>query len=156
MRKKKLFYTASFLFACLFIFSVPVCYALIGGSSIKEIEQANQPKQGAEPVVIPKPILEYTSGSLRDPFKPYIVKEETKATEYRSTQEPPPKLAIQGIIWGGSLPQAIINNTVVKVGDIIEEARVLEINKEGVTVFFKSRQYKLASPGLSGGAQTPE
>jgi hypothetical protein len=53
---------------------------------------------------------------------------------------------VQGVIWGTELPQAIINNKVVKVGDTIEEVRILDIQKGGITVFYKSRNYTISSP----------
>jgi sRNA-binding protein len=152
--QKKLFLITILLLAGVFIFSVSTCLAIIGAASIREAEKFEQPKQQFEkPATIEKPVLQYTSASMRDPFKPYIVKQAKKTSEYIPTQEsrvPPPKLTVQGIIWGSDIPQAIINNSVVRAGDTIEEARILEINKEGVKVFFKNRQYLLSSPGSSG------
>jgi hypothetical protein len=97
---------------------------------------------------IVRPHIEYETKDLRDPFQSPEKKED--ATEQISQEEdniqPLPSLTIQGIVWGGSLPQAIINNKVVKVGDMIEEARIISINKDGVTVFFGNREYNLSSP----------
>lgn len=154
-RKKQISLAGGILFIWLVIYPDSGCYAIMGGGDLREIEEANVQKQFVEPVVIERPAAGYTSDSLRDPFKPYLQREEKGAPSGESPgEEIPPDLVVQGIIWGSSLPQAIINNTVVKVGDMIEEARILEISKEGVTVFFKNRQYKLGSPGLSPGVNS--
>jgi hypothetical protein len=53
---------------------------------------------------------------------------------------------VQGVIWGGIMPQAIINNKIVNIGDVIEGAEVIEISKKGVTLLYKKRKYTLPSP----------
>jgi hypothetical protein len=53
-------------------------------------------------------------------------------------------LIVQGLIWGGSFPQAIVNNKIVKVGDTVDGANVTAIDKDGVTVLFQEREYKLS------------
>jgi len=97
-----------------------------------------------------RPNVEYTADGLRDPFEDYLIIEEAApALQEGLKQEvslPLPSLSIQGIIWGGRFPQAIINNKVVKVGDTIEGARITDINKNGVLVFFENREYNLSSP----------
>ena len=87
---------------------------------------------------------------LRDPFQPpeeLEVKKEQIPPEPVQV-EPLPSLTIQGIVWGSSLPQAIINNKVVKVGDTIEGVRITDINKNGVTVFWANQEYNLSSPAV--------
>lgn len=88
--------------------------------------------------------VEYKGEGLRDPFKG--ASQEGLARMVNATA---PTLEIQGIIWGGRLPQAIVNNKVVKVGDTVQEARIIDINKEGVTVFFGGAQYTILSPAVS-------
>ena len=94
---------------------------------------------------------EYKAKDLRDPFQLFKIEEKEKpeeqeqVTEEKVEEVPLPDLKIQGIVWGGSLPQAIINNKVVRVGDTIEEVRITDINKSGVTVFFKNGQYNLTT-----------
>ena len=50
------------------------------------------------------------------------------------------------MIWGGSFSQAIINNKVLKIGEIIDGVRITEISKNGIVVLFDNQLYKLASP----------
>lgn len=100
-----------------------------------------------------KAAVEYKAENLRDPFMGYLPKPKDLGTGPGKDREPviaPPQirplppLTIQGIIWGGKFPQAIINNKVVKTGDFIDEVKIIEINKEGITVSFDNRKYVLS------------
>ena len=93
----------------------------------------------------------YTASELKDPFKDYIT--PTKAelgTTFPSGEEKsfkqPPLFNVQGIIWGGPLPMAIINNKVVKEGDILDEAKIIKIDKEGISFFYYGEEYKILAP----------
>lgn len=95
---------------------------------------------------ISRPVVEYKSGSLRDPFQAPTEKKETKAAqEVQEKQERKTtiliqpgsdmgNLKVQGIIWGGKMPQAIINDQVFSVGDSIEGSEILDIDKNGITL----------------------
>jgi hypothetical protein len=37
----------------------------------------------------------------------------------------------------------------MKIGDTIEKARIIDITKEGVAMFFGGREHVLSSPGMS-------
>jgi type II secretory pathway component PulC len=97
--------------------------------------------------IIQRPNVEYASEGLRDPFQGSIRKEDSsnKETPVEVTQaeRPLPSLTIQGVVWGGDFPQAIINNKVVKAGDNIEGAQIIEINKDNIILFYANQQYKL-------------
>ena len=54
-----------------------------------------------------------------------------------------PALTVSGIAWGGSYPRAIINGKIVKIGDTIEGAEILEIKKEGVVVSYKGQEFTI-------------
>ena len=56
-------------------------------------------------------------------------KTEAAAPEVKTTD-----LKLQGIFWGNSNPQAIINRKIVSVGDQVEDAEVETITKESVTL----------------------
>jgi len=108
--------------------------------------QAVSPAQKEEAISVAN--IEYKSGGLRDPFS--VTSEEKEEEETKVVQQaaakPLPPLIVQGIIWGGNLPQAIINNTVLRVGDTIAEVKIVRIDKEGVEVFYSGRSYLLSSP----------
>jgi len=88
--------------------------------------------------------IEYKSEDLRDPFQEEKIEIEEQPQVQIET-EPLTGFQVQGIVWGGGFPQAIINNKVVRVGDTIEEVRITDINKSGVTVFSGNRQYNLST-----------
>ena len=101
-----------------------------------------------------RPLLEYTSGGLRDPFQTYITQEKKVDTQAQViTDLPKPEtnfsgLKVQGIIWGTKMPQAIINDRVYIVGDKIEESEILSIDKKGVNLSSaKEGVVSLAAPG---------
>lgn len=89
----------------------------------------------------------YNATALRDPFQDWLLEEKEKAVEEKFKEKPFPKFFIQGIILTEDLPMAIINNTIVKVGDKLEEAEVIKIDKEAVTFFYYGKEYKVSAPG---------
>lgn len=58
-------------------------------------------------------------------------------------QEPPPSLTVQGLIWNSKRPQAIINNQVVDIGDTVQEAKVLAIEKFKIRVLYRGKEFDL-------------
>jgi len=115
--------------------------------------ESAQPKEGAlrqEAIIRPK--IEYTAQGLKDPFQSFVSGKETISViaESQPVVKPLPVLIVQGLIWGGDFPQAIINNKVLKKGDSIEEAEVVAIEKEGVTLLYAGKMHKLPSPSVMG------
>ncbi len=53
-----------------------------------------------------------------------------------------PSLQLQGIFWGQK-PQAIINRQILSVGDKIEQAEVVSVTQEGVTLSFNGQEFHL-------------
>lgn len=109
-------------------------------------------EEAAAEGVIVRPVVEYKSGKLRDPFRTYFVKEEIKESSQENLDLPKPefdlsKLKVQGIVWGGRSPQAIINGQVLSVGDLIEGAQIVSIEKKGITLSFVGAIFDLAAPG---------
>ena len=98
-------------------------------------------------VIAKRPVQNYKKGEYRDPFQGLI--EESSATR-GAVETPMPTLVVQGVVWGTSLPQAIINGQVMKIGDTIEKARIIDITKDGVVIFFGGREHTILSPGMSG------
>lgn len=113
----------------------------------KKMEQTEKTKDVSAGIARPR--VEYKAGDLRDPFQGAVVEDKASGEERQSSeaaQKTPPSLTVQGIIWGGKFPQAIINNKVVRVGDTIEGVSVVSIDKEGITIFFGGAQYNLLAP----------
>jgi hypothetical protein len=97
-----------------------------------------------------RPQVEYKASSLRDPFKEDILKKDKPETDIKSSALAPtvslPKMDVQGLIWGGNFPQAIINNKVYKVGDVIDGAQIKDIAKDGISLNFSGGEVKLPAP----------
>ena len=66
--------------------------------------------------------VEYTAEEVSDPF---AAQTEEPVQKEEVPKKPLPEFKIQGLIWGCKLPQAIVNNKVVMVGDTLEEARMM-------------------------------
>lgn len=134
----------------LFIFLLTGEDAFSVGQEFQAMKALQQSEDGPE-TVISRPRMEYKAEGLRDPFEgalkePAPVKEEQLPQPVSQT---PPPLSVQGIIWGGNFPLAIINNKVVKVGDTLEGAEILNISKEGVTIKFTGNTFNLMSPSAA-------
>ncbi len=114
----------------------------------KDIEEMVGEKKPASQEVIVRPKVEYKASDLRDPFQgPFAPKETPVAGPgVLSAPQVSPSLEVQGIIWGGGFPQAIINKKVVKIGDTIEGMQIMDINKSGVIVASGDYTYNLPSP----------
>lgn len=108
----------------------------------------DKPKEISVDGVISRPAVEYKSGNLRDPFRPLTGTKEMKAGQEKRVDLMQAgtdlgNLKVQGIIWGGRFPQAIVNNRVVTVGDTIDGAEILNIDKNGITLSSGGKADKL-------------
>jgi hypothetical protein len=74
----------------------------------------------------------------RDPFRATSVRSAgSTVSTTLSGQETKPRLtgwSLTGIIDNGSTPLAFINGKMVKVGDLVDQARVVKIEKQKVTL----------------------
>ena len=104
-------------------------------------------------LVIQRPMVNYKAQTLRDPFKTLILPKVTEDSPLPvATQEEEPlpdlsKFVVQGIIWGGRIPQALINNQVYTVGDTLEGGEIITIEKGEITLRFSGRVVNLSAPG---------
>jgi len=119
---------------------------VLADSQSEQIKKLEESEREAQRIVINRPSLDYKSNNLADPFrlKRKGVVEETTGAE--TTVLPLPSLIIQGIVWGGGKPQAIINNKILQIGDVIENAHIVDINKSGVDIIFNGQQHNLPAP----------
>jgi len=107
--------------------------------------------------VVLRPVIEYSSEDLRDPFSNlFQLAKEKKEQSIQASQEsidpqrPKPNLEnfkVQGVIWGSKFPQAIINNKILGVGDLIDGVEIVSIEKKGVALSFGGMVANLAAPG---------
>jgi len=111
-----------------------------------ELDEMKKLEGEEKKVEVTKPKAEYTAEGLRDPFKTPFEKKpgsQEAGDPYAGALGP---MKLQGVVWGGKFPQAIINETVLKVGDTIEGAVIVDINKYGVELFMDGKHYTLSSP----------
>ncbi len=122
-----------------------ITFLVIAGVFFPVRAGAEEPAPAANPLRQEK--VEYKAEDLDDPF---VGGQEIKepVIEEKVEVRPLPPLTIQGLIWGGNFPQVILNNKVLRVGDTIDEVRIMDINKEGVVLSFDGQQYNLTSPGM--------
>ncbi len=124
-----------------------------------------KPSQPAAAPAAEKP-AEEEPAVTRDPFQlPLMLREVLRQKELARTATAKPvetqtsaipiqlpSLKLQGILWGTSKPRAIINRKVLAVGDTIENAQVVSVNKEGVVVSFGGQEYRLRLSTKGGGS----
>lgn len=98
-----------------------------------------------------RPLVEYKSSGLRSPFQSAIIStQELEAKPQEKMLKPLPDLSglrVQGVIWGGKVPQAIINNNVVRVGDSVQGAEVVAIEKSNITLSSAGNIFVLPTDG---------
>lgn len=106
--------------------------------------------------MIKRPQIKYKSGRLRDPFVSVLDKDKStektekgEGAELNQATTDISAFEVEGIIWGGKMPQAIINNKVLSVGDLIDGAQILSIDKSGVNLNISGRTVNLSAPGKS-------
>ncbi len=100
------------------------------------------------------PQVSYSGENVRDPFLCFfeLGAVVTNPNEQRIETKPTlPKLEVQGLIWGTKMPQAIINNQIIRPGDTISGAEVLDVRKEGVYVLYGGYQFILRPTVLNSG-----
>jgi type II secretory pathway component PulC len=135
-----------------------ICLAFVFMSLSKEAKAINEPVSDTS---LGLNEIEYKAEGLKDPFQPFekeaeVTPQPSEVADEVNKEIPLPSLAVQGVVWGSSLPQVIINNKVLKIGDIIEGARISSINKEGVILFYGNQQYSLSSPAAASNSDIKE
>lgn len=106
----------------------------------------------------------YSGEAYESPFKPCLPQKGIVIIPGPVEAETPiPSLRLEGIVWGGLFPQAIINGSIVKEGDKISDAEVVKIEKneiklsyQGSIFFLKSRETNADALDNIEGKRRPE
>ena len=119
----------------------------------REFEQSKK----EEPEVITRPKVEYNRAK-RDPFEKVIIHKGKGEARVQSSDDTSSRslidsFVVQGLIWGGNFPQAIINSKVYKVGDTIQGATILNIDKNGIIFSLGGKKYILSSSSAGSAAK---
>lgn len=100
----------------------------------------------------------YTAHDARDPFESQLPRDPDPvlgqdgggwldpSTGGQAPGGPP--LVVQGILWGGTRPTAIINDEVYGIGDRVEGATVTAIDRGGVTLEVDGGSMRLTLSGV--------
>ena len=73
-----------------------------------------------------------------------VSKKKERKKEKEKKKEGMP-FELTGIVYDAHRPEAIINNTIVKIGDTIDGAKIVEITKHGVKLYYENRLIMLNS-----------
>ena len=104
--------------------------------------------------------ITYTAAALRNPMvsllptlveEPGMVLAGTAGDSPMETLRQPPAVIVQGIIWGSYRPQALIDGALYEVGDTIQNAQIVSIDRSGVTVNVHGATFAL-TPLIAGEA----
>lgn len=85
----------------------------------------------------------------RDPFKSLIPEKQVSKEGPMIIPEAlvsAPDLKIDGIVWGGRFPQAIIESQVMREGDVIKKGEpitIISIKPKEVVILFKGKLFTL-------------
>ncbi len=108
-----------------------------------------------EKKVDPEPVLPKIEKSI-PPVQPLTPGKAEPSTVLPKSSSPkatvnPPKLDVAGLVWNTNKPQAIINNQVANIGDVIADAEIVEIDSTGVKVLFQGEYFTI---GITKGKNT--
>ena len=92
--------------------------------------------------------LTYASKELHDPFASVLPQEAPHAKRAAKPSETPketplPTLHLQGLMYGGGEPRAIIDGQIVGEGDRVGTVEVVEIRKDGVLLSHQKHAFLL-------------
>lgn len=94
----------------------------------------------------------YTAYELRDPLQSLLpeshqpgLSSPTGSAQVSASKVPtPPSLVLEGVVWGGPEPQAIIDGAVYGVGDVVQGVLITAIGRTGMTVDFQGTPVQVA------------
>ena len=104
-----------------------------------------------------------------NPFAPPVRSEESKVSSPALETAPltatlpgaelppaPPAVPkLNGILFSPEMPVAIVNDTIVRIGDLVDGYRITAITPEAVTLKKESTNYRMTPLALSAVAQAP-
>ena len=92
----------------------------------------------------------YLGREYRDPtLNPLLVKPIEEKTEAVKEVVALPSLTVQGVIWGGGSPSAIIDGEVVRKGDTLPGGvAILDISGAGIKVLYRGKIFTILPQGV--------
>ena len=108
-----------------------------------------RPERSLEPTV---PVVRYAAERVRDPLLSLLPREVSRAASGQPSRgtaaatPPPPAIVVEGVVWGTTRPQAIIEGELYNVGETVQGARIVAIDRGGITVEAQGRMFRFV-PG---------
>lgn len=111
-----------------------------------EIRKLTSPFKSQLPVIIPEVIPTENEHTPYQGLSTFPIPENAQVI----IEEPPPPIipptfSISGIIWNSRRPQAIIDNEVVDIGDVIKDATIKTIKKTGIDIEYEGEIFTIDS-----------
>lgn len=128
-------------FSLLFLIFCPM--KLFAAGQLDEIKRLQEREREQQQAII-RPAVSYQGRNYKDPFRS---RQQADPSQQNLAGMPAlPPMTIQGIVWGSDIPQAIVNNQVVRVGNALGSVHIISIKKEGIKVIFQGQEYFLPAP----------
>ncbi len=103
-------------------------------SSLPKIEEIIEIK--------PKP-TKINIGETRSSRRSKVRPVKTEAKPIKAPIIKAPDVIVSGLIWNSDLPQAIINESIVTIGDKIDNFKIVEIHKDGIIILFSGLKFTI-------------
>lgn len=92
--------------------------------------------------------VKYIGRENRDPLDNSMILEKPKevvVVEEKKEERVFPKenFSVSAVIWGSKIPQAIINDKIVTVGEVLDGGKIIGIDKKGIHIDFEGREVLL-------------
>ncbi len=115
---------------------------------IKNPFESQMPKEEPLPPALPKESPQKVVASSKNKSTGSVRGQYAGNAQHSAMvrEVPPPQIQVQGLVWGGKLPQAIIENQIVMVGDDVAEVKVVAISQDGVEVTYLGKNFILEVP----------
>lgn len=126
----------------------------------------NEPEPVSRPAAAAQ--ISYSAQNLRDPFLSLLPPDPTAQAAARGSgvaasarpalpkpPAPPPVIKVQGVIWGGPAPKAIVEGKLYGIGDVIKGAKIVSIDRQGITMEHEGRPVAYVIPDIVEGGQRP-
>jgi hypothetical protein len=116
------------------------------GAAPSAASVTSSPAPVPPPVVEPSPRVDPSVSALSNPVPAPVVEPVSAAAPANTTPPPPtgsrpfPELKLQGIYYRLTDPSVMINGKALEIGDLIEDAKVIKIERKEVTLEFDGQQ----------------
>ena len=94
-------------------------------------------------------VFVYNTHGKRDPFIPLISEDKTIMGQagWSFISSKLPEMKIEGILFDKTKPLAIINDKIVKVGDNINNCKIVSITREEMVIRYMDKEYSVKISG---------